>query len=1131
MSDATRPQTWEIVNENSLDILETSNRESLDNLLVILNSKINYPFRISLVGTVLTINESEIQTYKSDGSEWGGTEDSFKYATAPIDGQYATSAASTIDLSDGLNSGDFASGIEFTCPTLLAGDYIWLGIEVKTGGELNLVWGNPGATLGTATYPTFTGTAVCLIKLQANIGTLAPLWGSFNSVTSSDVIIFKGSGGGGGGAGSNDFVPIYKSSSEYRFQGTQGRSTRFNEQYFSIDEDLDFSYNLVTDKIWYIALDTNQVPGLITPSNKDDYIVETDLEPNSPSFPQNLIVLGYYEVIGGAVTQQNLGTFSPRAVDTFIGDLTASFSSPTSYRIQNTRGRLVRCNHKYFYLDENSDLIKSFDPGSTGATGTWFICINTEGAGEELTVSHLIETQLNPSEISFPQHYAPLAKCEVSATGMEISSFKSVSDRDVYTLLGDFTPSYIDNDTFVINHTFGKKIKLMSQYFYSENNLYKSFEKSASGTWYIIIDTADPTGPGQLTTTHIKFTQDDPALPSFDVDYVAIGEYFVESDLTTIDYTKFIPYLVGGAGGAAGGGGDFIPTNLNDDTFSIRPTVGRKVLLNDKYYYTLEELVVSYEKSASGTWYIDVDTTQPAGEITQANHTDYIVMTQEAPFSTLYNPLHVTIGQYEVDGTLTVDKTTHVGYSTREHANWMNGIPNIWKKADMQYASGNNISLTHNFGMTPDLVTFKYWDESASKFLNLYSADIEQYRNDTVVVYNIPDYTTHPFITWDTGDYFLVEAIKYAYPQSGGFVSPKTDYATDWYSTQPATVITHPLVTRPQNISLEFLDLTGTPVYYVEDGLQYVDKDTGGINENSVTFNWTALDTLSATLKMRIHFNVSKVSAGAFEATRTERGTVSITGDSSKVVSPDLILTSADTDFATIINGMGNNISVLVTEDITVSSEQDISVTGVKFDMIPGTYIQCATSGLASIVKFSGKDYEIENIRIQAQETITSGLKLNAKGIVKNMYVSQNIGGKILTNALEVTTGNIITAIGRVEEIAGTITNKKIDVDGNSEILISFKPDTRLISTNDNMTSNDKVILLNGASNPVAISLVSAVGYTDKVTIIAYNITNEVKIITNGSEEINGDSGDYVLETYYEQLTLLPYAGNWIIIG
>ena len=104
--------------------------------------------------------------------------------------------------------------------------------------------------------------------------------------------------------------------------------------------------------------------------------------------------------------------------------------------------------------------------------------------------------------------------------------------------------------------------------------------------------------------------------------------------------------------------------------------------------------------------------------------------------------------------------------------------------------------------------------------------------------------------------------------------------------------------------------------------------------------------------------------------------------------------------------------------------------------MLPGAYIICETS-LPSIIKFSGDDYEIDNLRIIGKEDITSGLELNADGIVKNILVKQVGSGKTMTNAITVTSSNIATVFGRAKEIIGIITNKYSDIDGNSEITIS----------------------------------------------------------------------------------------------
>ena len=104
--------------------------------------------------------------------------------------------------------------------------------------------------------------------------------------------------------------------------------------------------------------------------------------------------------------------------------------------------------------------------------------------------------------------------------------------------------------------------------------------------------------------------------------------------------------------------------------------------------------------------------------------------------------------------------------------------------------------------------------------------------------------------------------------------------------------------------------------------------------------------------------------------------------------------------------------------------------------MLPGTYIMCETA-VDSIVKISGDDFEIENMRLMSKEDITSGLRCNADGIVKNLLVKQDASAKTLINAIEVQAGAIVTADGRSKAVTGSITNKITDIDGNSEIRVS----------------------------------------------------------------------------------------------
>ena len=890
----TRHQTWNIVNEQPLSVLETNSREPLDNLFTILDSKLDFPFRLSLSGYVLTVHESELQILKSDGAE--GTENSFKIATSPIQGQYKTLVESTIDFSTGVVTGDFAA-TPF-CPTMTSGEFVWVGFEVKTDGKINLNWGNPAATANAASFPTFTsGTAINLILLQDNGS-----GGTWNFLASNpeDVIIFKGSGGGGGGGGT-DFVPIYKSSSEYRVQSSQSRIVKLNRKYFYSTSDLDISFNLSSDTTRYICFDTSKTEGAIDST----YIVESTLDPSHVSFPQHLIVLGHYVVTGGAVTQTSIFSESTRENNNIIGDLVPSYISTTQYRIQNTEGKKIKLLNKYFYLD--SDLIPSFE---SSATGTWYICIDTANTEGQILLGYIVETQIAPT----------------------------------------------------------------------------------SG--------------------------------AFDPDFIAIGEYSVAS-VGTVASASFIPYSLIGAQSTSDSE-QFVPLYVNTSTFLIRSTNNRSVLVNNKYFYSTSDITQSFEVSASGKWYICLDSSLASGAVSSS----YFVMTQIDPTSNLFNPYYVILGDYTVSGG-SVAVATFNKYSTREMISWVYGIPNIKRKAEQQVTTGTK-TLTHGFDASPDLVTYKYWDASASKFYYYSRTDIEISCDTLIITYKIP--ATDPVIVFDTDDYFEIEAFYYNYTTSGGFASPKTDSTTDWYVTTPLATIAHNLFAKPKNVTFEWYD---TGIYYVEDGNQYINKTAGGITDSSVTFDWTSLPVLSANKKFRINFNLSKLSAGAFTASKTESGTVVTSGLSSTAISPDVILRSTDTNIANIVNAAGNNISVYVFESIVVSSEQTITATGISWNMLPGIYIESSTDGLASILKFSGADYTIENMTLVSKGNITSGLKLNADGIVKNITVKQDSIGETLVNAVEVVTGSITTVIGRAKAVTGNITNKYSDPDMNSEIMIS----------------------------------------------------------------------------------------------
>ena len=1073
----TRQQTWQQVNQNGLDALETGERESLDNLLEVLDSKINFPFRTKLdsINNQLEINPSEIQSLKANplADEWGATENSYKAGTSPINGQYKTFGLSTINFTTGLTAGNFTGDAQSSAPSLNSGEFIWVGVEA-TGtspspttpneGSFQLVWGNPHSVSDEATYPSFSGgTSVALILLQS--ASTGP-WG-FHTPKNEDVILFRGSGGGGGGAGTLDFVPQYKSSSEFRLIDTQNRRSKFNDKYFYISENLDFSYIIpspVGEYTYNICIDTNLPGGEINSTNTDPstasgYVVATDLDPAHPVFPDNLAVVGYYTVIDGAVTQQNLGTYSVKEIDTFLGDLAPTYNDPSSFRIQGTSGRIVDLNKNYYYLNE--DLVVDFDLSSSGIRN---ICIDTRTGTEELSgfvgpqgeievhEEHIVQSSLDPNSVAFPQNLIPLGSYVVnSSLEVSLTGFSTTSERFSNRMIGDFVPSFVDDNSFRINRTRGVKVKLIENYFWAEHDVESTFEKSVSGYWFMCIDTAATVGESltgfAIDSSFIICTQESPTSTSFPPDYVAIGEYFVPVAGGSIPSDKFKPYSVAGAG-SGGGNSDFVPNYKNEAVLSIRATSGRRALVNGRYYYTVNEIEKTYNKTIDGTWYVSINTDPDnyshTGNNGELDSTDVVLTSssEAVPRGQAWNPYLVPVGEYEVAGGEVV-KAEFKGYSTREMMTWAYGLPNVKRKTKVHASTESTSSFSYDFNHSPSVINYRYWDSSDKKFYQFPRADVEIYNTPDEVFYNIP--FDDPKITWDADDFFEVEAIYYAYTDEGGFASPKTDHTEGWFAATPPIYMAHPLKARPQNISLEFWNTTdpANSFYYVVDGNQYVDKNPSkGITNNEVYFDWEALPVLSSNVKMKIHFNISKTSAGAFEADRNELGTVKVTGLTTTALSPDIILKDGDTEFATIINDSGDNSTVLVKESITITTPQDITANGISFNMLPGAYIICETSiPSSSIVKFSGEDFEVENLRILSTESSQEALGLDGSGIVKNILVKQDFEGpgtRTLGHAVRVYTGNIVTLTGRSKSMNnGIISDKFTDDDGYSEIAVS----------------------------------------------------------------------------------------------
>lgn len=518
-----------------------------------------------------------------------------------------------------------------------------------------------------------------------------------------------------------------------------------------------------------------------------------------------------------------------------------------------------------------------------------------------------------------------------------------------------------------------------------------------------------------------KATEAELQSPTFSLGALPLGIITVQDsgsggswNFNTVDENDIERFpLGGGAGGGAGS--TFIPITKNDDKFTIQGSDSLRVLLNNKKYYLSDDLDIDYNKTADGTWYIAIDTSKSEGELDST----YIYLTQTNWQTNSWNSEYIPIGEYVVSSGSVSSLTA---YSERWFSSWIFGLPNDELRTDQVTSSGNKtFNFSNSMSKKVIIKELRFWDNSASSYTYWFDkASQIVSMTDTQVVYNVP-----ASLTFNTGDYF--ECIVELKDEIGtGFASPKSDNSTSWYTSTPSNTIAHGLTDRPLAITLEFND---NGKYYIEDGNQYINKSaTTPMDSTNVTFDWTGLPTLSATMQMKIHFHLSKISAGAFEAQSDTLGCVKVLGNTT-LPSPDLILDSSHTSFATQINALADNSWVHIKENITVTANQAISKK-IKLTREFGAKIICATA-LTSILSINA-DSDID-VEIEAQEDITNAIEFNSISSFKGI-VSINASGKTLTNAIKVNTGYKVIGDLIPKQTSGTITNEITDTDSNSQV-------------------------------------------------------------------------------------------------
>jgi len=230
--------------------LSTIAGEELDNLMTLLNDKLDFPIDISISGYVITIEAGIKQKLESDSLD--GTQNSFKWRLPHIESVSIDPAESTIDLSDGSTTGDFINNPSSSV-SLTSSYYIQMGVELRQDGKYYVIWGDEAATSGATTFPGFSKSKAIpvFIGILQDDGT-GGTW-NLSSPSKSDIQIMKGAAGGGGGAGGAGLGSdlgdlLYRASFEDSFSDkdlideNSGKTTGIfdaSNEYFKISYDAD----------------------------------------------------------------------------------------------------------------------------------------------------------------------------------------------------------------------------------------------------------------------------------------------------------------------------------------------------------------------------------------------------------------------------------------------------------------------------------------------------------------------------------------------------------------------------------------------------------------------------------------------------------------------------------------------------------------------------------------------------------------------------------------------------------------------------------------------------------------------------------------------------------------------------
>ena len=195
---ATKLDARQIILRSLLSNVKSIANEELDNILTLVDDKLNDILKISASGAVVTISSSIKQVLKSDGSD--GTTNSNRVSISPLSGVIISTDSSTLNVSSGAVTGDFEAAP--ISPSMTSSYYVNVGFEIRQDGKIYVLFGAEFANAGdkdlAVNAPVFTKKSIPIGYITIQDDSSGGQW-NFSNPVETNIIKFQSGGGGGAG--------------------------------------------------------------------------------------------------------------------------------------------------------------------------------------------------------------------------------------------------------------------------------------------------------------------------------------------------------------------------------------------------------------------------------------------------------------------------------------------------------------------------------------------------------------------------------------------------------------------------------------------------------------------------------------------------------------------------------------------------------------------------------------------------------------------------------------------------------------------------------------------------------------------------------------------------------------------